>query len=75
MTQACFDHNAPPPLDESVLAQMLPGFKQKYGNASSRQDFGARACRAADTARKVENLLQALGPTVSRLRRMTAIAV
>ena len=73
--QACFDHNAPPPLDEGLLAQMLPYLKQEYSNASSRHDFGTRAHRAAYTAHKVENFLQALGPTVSRLRRMTAIAV
>jgi cysteine sulfinate desulfinase/cysteine desulfurase-like protein len=40
--RACFDHSATPPFDKSVLAQMLPGFKQKCGNASSRHDFGAR---------------------------------
>ena len=41
--QAYFDHNATTPLDESVLAQMLPFLKQEYGNASSRHEFGTRA--------------------------------
>ena len=50
--QAYFDHNATTPLDESVLAQMLPFLKQEYGNASSRHDFGTRARRAVNKARE-----------------------
>ena len=50
--QACFDHNAMPLLDESVLAQMLPCLKQEYGNPSSRHDFGTRARRAVNRARE-----------------------
>jgi cysteine desulfurase len=50
--QAYFDHNATTPLDEGVLAHMLPYFKQEYGNASSRHDFGTRARRAVNTARE-----------------------
>jgi cysteine desulfurase len=50
--QAYFDHNATTPLDEGVLAQMLPFLKQEYGNASSRHDFGTRARQAVNKARE-----------------------
>jgi cysteine desulfurase len=50
--QAYFDYNATTPLDEGVLAQMLPFLKQEYGNASSRHDFGTRARRAVNKARE-----------------------
>ena len=50
--QAYFDHNATTPLDEGVLAAMLPFLRQEYGNASSRHDFGTRARRAVDGARE-----------------------
>ena len=50
--QAYFDHNATTPLDEGVLAQMLPFLRQEYGNASSRHDFGTRARRAVNRARE-----------------------
>jgi cysteine desulfurase len=50
--QAYFDHNATTPLDEGVLAEMLPFLRQEYGNASSRHDFGTRARRAVDKARE-----------------------
>ena len=52
MTQVYFDHNATTPLDESVLAEMLPYLTQDYGNASSRHDFGTRARRAVNKARE-----------------------
>jgi len=50
--QAYFDHNATTPLDEEVLAQMLPFLRHEYGNASSRHDWGTRAHRAIDRARQ-----------------------
>jgi cysteine desulfurase len=50
--QAYFDHNATTPLDEDVLAEMLPFLRQEYGNASSRHDWGTRAHRAIERARK-----------------------
>jgi cysteine desulfurase len=50
--QAYFDHNATTPLDEGVLAQMLPFLRQEYGNASSRHEFGTRARRAVNRARE-----------------------
>jgi len=46
-----FDHNATTPLDEGVLAEMLPFLREEYGNASSRHEFGTRARRAVDKAR------------------------
>ena len=49
---AYFDHNATTPLDEGVLAQMLPYLQQEYGNASSRHDFGTRAREAVNRARE-----------------------
>lgn len=49
--QAYFDHNATAPLDEGVLAEMLPFLSREYGNASSRHDFGTRARRAVEKAR------------------------
>jgi len=49
--QAYFDHNATTPLDEGVLAEMLPFLRQEYGNASSRHDWGTRAHRAIEKAR------------------------
>ncbi|HVY04727.1 MAG TPA: cysteine desulfurase family protein [Burkholderiales bacterium] len=50
--QAYFDHNATTPLDEGVLAAMLPYLSGEYGNASSRHEFGTRARRAVDKARE-----------------------
>ena len=50
--QAYFDHNATTPLDEGVLAEMLPFLRQEYGNASSRHDYGTRARRAVNKARE-----------------------
>ena len=50
--QAYFDHNATTPLDEGVLAAMLPYLQDEYGNASSRHDFGTRARRAVNQARE-----------------------
>ena len=47
-----FDHNATTPLDERVLAAMLPFLREQYGNASSRHDLGITARRAIDTARE-----------------------
>ncbi|MEO8157635.1 MAG: cysteine desulfurase family protein [Betaproteobacteria bacterium] len=46
-----FDHNATTPLDEGVLAQMLPFLTQEFGNASSRHGYGTRARLAVEKAR------------------------
>lgn len=52
MPLAYFDHNATTPLDERVLAAMLPYFREHYGNPSSRHEFGREARRAVDRARE-----------------------
>lgn len=49
---AYLDHNATTPLDAGVLEAMLPFLRERYGNPSSRHEYG-RATRAAiDTARQ-----------------------
>lgn len=52
MTHVYFDHNATTPLDEKVLAAMLPYLREQYGNASSRHEFGTFARKAANQARE-----------------------
>ena len=47
-----FDHNATTPLDERVLAVMLPYLREQHGNASSRHEFGTQARQAVDAARE-----------------------
>lgn len=47
-----FDHNATTPLDARVLEAMLPFLSERYGNASSRHDYGRLARQAVDTARQ-----------------------
>jgi cysteine desulfurase len=51
MTHVYFDHNATTPLDDRVLAAMLPYLREQYGNASSRHEFGTLARKAVDHAR------------------------
>ena len=43
---AYFDHNATTPLDPAVLEAMLPYLGKRFGNASSRHEYG-RAARMA----------------------------
>lgn len=52
MTHIYFDHNATTPLDERVLAAMLPYLQAQHGNASSRHEFGTEARKAVDDARE-----------------------
>ena len=52
MTHVYFDHNATTPLDEKVLAAMLPYLRDRYGNASSRHEFGTLARKAVNQARE-----------------------
>ncbi len=52
MTHIYFDHNATTPLDEEVLAEMLPYLREQYGNASSRHEFGTLARKAVNHARE-----------------------
>ncbi len=47
-----FDHNATTPVDEAVLEEMLPYFKDAFGNPSSIHSFGQEAKRALDLARE-----------------------
>jgi cysteine desulfurase len=46
------DHNATTPLDARVLEAMLPYLKERYGNPSSRHEYGRAARLAIDTARQ-----------------------
>jgi cysteine desulfurase len=52
MTPVYLDHNATTPIDESVLAAMLPYLREQHGNASSRHELGTVARRAVDRARE-----------------------
>jgi cysteine desulfurase len=52
MNHVYFDHNATTPVDERVLAAMLPFLRSQYGNASSRHEFGTQARRAVEHARE-----------------------
>ena len=52
MTHVYFDHNATTPLDDKVLAAMLPYLRDQYGNASSRHEFGTLARKAVNQARE-----------------------
>jgi cysteine desulfurase len=52
MTHVYLDHNATTPLDERVLAAMLPYLREHFGNASSRHEFGTLARKAVDHARE-----------------------
>src|SRR3954471_3337854 len=52
MTHVYFDYNATTPLDERVLAAMLPFLREQYGNASSRHEFGTLARKAVNQARE-----------------------
>lgn len=47
-----FDHNATTPLDAAVREGMLPYLDSRFGNASSRHDYGREARRAIDEARQ-----------------------
>ncbi|MFO7544243.1 MAG: cysteine desulfurase family protein [Trueperaceae bacterium] len=53
------DHAATTPLDESVLAAMLPYLKEAYGNPSSVHRAGRRARKGVEHAR--ERLAEAVG--------------
>ncbi|MDD5248536.1 MAG: cysteine desulfurase family protein [Rhodocyclaceae bacterium] len=54
-----FDYNATTPVLDCVREAMLPYFSQRYGNASSRHEYGRAARLAIDTAR--EQVAAALG--------------
>jgi cysteine desulfurase len=46
------DHNATTPLDARVLETMLPFLRERFGNASSRHEYGRAARAAIDGARQ-----------------------
>jgi cysteine desulfurase len=46
------DHNATTPLAPAVLAAMLPWLEGRFGNASSRHEYGRAARQAIDEARQ-----------------------
>ena len=46
------DHNATTPLAPGVLAAMLPWLETRFGNASSRHEYGRAARQAIDEARQ-----------------------
>lgn len=45
------DHNATTPVDERVMAAMMPWFSERFGNPSSRHQFGRQARQAVEEAR------------------------
>ncbi|MDR1368194.1 MAG: cysteine desulfurase [Candidatus Accumulibacter sp.] len=47
-----FDHNATTPLDPAVWKAMLPWLSERFGNPSSRHEYGRDARRAVDAARE-----------------------
>ncbi|RTL53072.1 MAG: cysteine desulfurase [Rhodocyclaceae bacterium] len=49
---AYLDHNATTPVHPAVLEAMLPYFDVRYGNASSRHEYGRAARKAVDEARQ-----------------------
>ncbi len=52
MRRVYFDHNATTPVDQEVLAAMLPYFSDDFGNASSIHSFGQRTRAAVEQARE-----------------------
>ena len=53
------DHNATTPLDPAVREAMLPYLDARFGNPSSRHEYGRQARAAVDTARS--QVAEALG--------------
>lgn len=49
---AYLDYNATTPVLDHVREEMLPYFSQRFGNASSRHEYGRAARLAIDTARE-----------------------
>ena len=63
MAHIYLDHNATTPLDEQVLAEMLPYLREHYGNASSRHEFGTRARAVVSRAREQVAALVGVAPS------------
>ena len=51
MRQTYLDHAATTPMDPLVLQEMMPYFKEKFGNSSSIHAYGQDAKNALDVAR------------------------
>ncbi len=60
-----FDHNATTPLHAAVREAMLPWFGERFGNASSRHEYGRAARRAIDEAR--QQVADAVGADASEV--------
>ncbi len=52
MRKIYMDHSATTPVDGAVLQEMLPFFREKFGNASSVHQFGQEAKAAVEEARE-----------------------
>ncbi len=60
MRRIYMDHSATTPVDGAVLQEMLPYFREKFGNASSVHQLGQEAKAAIEEAReKIARLLHA----------------
>src|SRR5438067_1639556 len=60
------DNHATPPMDPRVLEEMLPYFKEKFGNAASRNHaFGWAAEEGVETAR--ERIAKLVGATAKEI--------
>ena len=46
------DYAASTPVDEEVLREMLPYFREEFGNPSSTHTFGERSSEAVEVARE-----------------------
>jgi cysteine desulfurase len=58
MKKIYMDYAATTPVDEEVLSEMIPFFKEKYGNPSSIHKYGIEAFHAVEESReKVAKLL------------------
>ena len=52
MRRIYMDHSATTPVDGTVLQEMMPYFREKFGNASSAHQFGQEAKAAVESARE-----------------------
>ena len=62
---AYLDHNATTPIDAAVFEAMLPFLRERFGNASSRHEYGRQARAAIDAAR--QQVAAAVGAAPERL--------
>ncbi|HOV69816.1 MAG TPA: aminotransferase class V-fold PLP-dependent enzyme, partial [Clostridia bacterium] len=65
MDRIYLDHAATTAISDEVLKEMLPYFREKYGNPSSLHSFGREARSAIDTARK--RVAEAIGATPAEI--------